>query len=285
MSDPISADPDRPYDFYGAHYRRFGDERAAAMRREAYGVDLGQTGWRTAEEQAEILELLRLGPDVHLLDVGCGSGGPSLDLAARTGCRVTGLDVEADGIAQAQAAAGARSLGERAAFRVADAGGRLPFPNESFAAVLCVDAVSHLPDRDAALREWARVLRPGGRLLFTDPVVVTGAVAKAELDQRAANGFYLFVPPGVNEAAIAAAGLDLLRRDDRTAAVAEIAARWLAVRARHAAELERAEGAAWFARRQRYLEATAEMAATQRLSRILYLAEKPAGAPRQARHG
>jgi SAM-dependent methyltransferase len=138
-----------------------------------------------------------------------------------------------------------------------------------------MDAVNHLPNRFAALREWARVLGPGGRILFTDPVVVTGAVAKAELDLRAAIGFYLFVPPGVNEAAVAAADLLLLRRDDRTAAVAEIAARWLAARARHAAELEHEEGAGWFAQRQRFLEATAELAASRRLSRILYLAGKP----------
>jgi SAM-dependent methyltransferase len=266
------------FDFYGEHYRRFGSDLAAAMRREIYGADLGQTGWRTAAEQAEIAALLGLGPDLHLLDVACGSGGPSLDLAERTGCRVTGLDVEAAGIAQAGAQAGARGLAGRAGFRVADCGGQLPFVDGLFDAVLCVDAINHLPDRLGALREWVRLLRPRGRLLFPAPVVVTGAVAKTELDVRAALGFYLFVPPGVNEEAIAAAGLALLHRDDRTPAVADIAARWQAVRARHAAELEGEEGAGWFAQRQRFLAATAELARSRRLSRFLYLAEKQAEA-------
>jgi len=263
------------FDFYDAHYRRFGGDLAAALRREIYGKDFGQTGWRTPAEQAEITVLLRLGPEVHLLDVACGSGGPSLDLVERTGCRVTGLDVEPAGIAQAEAQASARGLADRAGFRVTDCGGRLPFTDGSLDAVLCVDAINHLPDRFGTLREWARLLRPGGRLLFTDPVVVTGAVAKAELDVRAALGFYLFVPPGLNEEAIAAAGLVPLRREDRTAATAEIAARWHAARARHAPELEREEGADWFAQRQHFLAATAELAGSGRLSRLFYLAEKP----------
>jgi len=275
MTDAAQRPAGSQFDFYGAHYGRFGSDLAAALRREVYGEDLGQTSWRTAAEQAEIVDLLHLGPDLHLLDIGCGSGGPSLALVERTGCRVTGLDIEVAGIAQAQAQASARSLADRSSFRVADCGGRLPFDDSSFDAVLCIDAVSHLPDRFGTLREWARLLRPGGRLLFTDPVVVTGAVAKAELDVRAALGLYLFVPPGLNEAACATAGLAVLRSEDRTSAIAEIAARWHALRIRHAPELERDEGADWFAQRQRFLEATAELAGSRRLSRILYLAEKP----------
>src|SRR4051794_30356275 len=82
------ADADR-FDFYGAHYRRFGSGLAADLRREAYGDgDVGQTGWRTGEEQAEIPGLLRLGPGAHVLD-----------LAARTDCRLTGLDIEPAGVA------------------------------------------------------------------------------------------------------------------------------------------------------------------------------------------
>jgi SAM-dependent methyltransferase len=267
------------FDFYGAHYRRFGGGLAAALRREAYrGGDVGQTGWRTGDEQADIADLVRLGPDVHFLDVACGSGGPSLDLAERTGCRVTGLDLEPAGIARAEAQAAARGLAGRATFRVLDCGNRLPFADGAFGAVLCVDAVVHLPDRFAVLREWARLLRPGGRLLFADAAVLTGPVGKADLDARAANGAFLLVPPGCNEAAVAAAGLTLLRREDRTEAVAGIAGRWHAARARHAPELEREEGADWFARRQRFLEVTAELAASRRLSRFLYLAERPAEA-------
>ena len=72
--------------------------------------------------------------------------------------------------------------------------------------------------RFGTLREWARLLHPGGRLLFTDTAVLTGAIAKAELDMRASIGAFLLVPPGLDEEAIRAAGLALLCRDDRTSA-------------------------------------------------------------------
>jgi len=265
------------FNFYGPQYTRFDSELAVELRREVYGEDIGQQGWRTAAEQAEIADLLCPGPDSRVLDVACGAGGPSLALVERTGCRLTGLDAEAAGIAHAEAQASARGLADRAAFAVLDCGGRLPFEEGAFDAVLCVDAICHLPDRVATLSEWARLLHRGGRLLFSDPAVVTGALAKSALDIRAAAGFFLFVPPGINEKAIAAAGLRLQRCEDRTAATAQIASRWHAARAHRAEALQREEGAEWFGQRQRFLAVTAELAGSGRLSRLLYVAEKPVG--------
>jgi SAM-dependent methyltransferase len=276
-----SADPPPPifgFDFYGAQYSRFASPLAAQMRREVYGEDIGQQGWRTAAEETQIADLLGLGPESRALDVACGSGGPSLALVERTGCHLTGLDSEAEGIAHAVSQASARGLADRARFSVLDCGGRLPFVDGSFDAVLCVDAVCHLPDRPATLAEWARLVRGGGRLLFTDPAVLTGAMARSELDARASAGPFLVVPHGLNEKALESAGLTLLRSEDHTAAMAEIASLWHTTRLRHAAALEREEGAEWFAQRQRFLSMTAQLASTRRLSRFLYLAEKRAGA-------
>jgi hypothetical protein len=67
----------------------------------------------------------------------------------------------------------------------------------------------------------------------------------------------------------------LRRVEDRTQAAAEIASRWLRARERRAPELRHLEGGGWFERRQRFLETTAELAATRRLSRFLYVADKP----------
>jgi SAM-dependent methyltransferase len=263
-------------DYYTVRYARFSDELAAEMRREVFGEDIGQSGWATAAELPELADLLRLDADSRVLDVACGPGGWSLALVERTGCRLTGLDVEAGGIAYATAQAAARGLANRATFAVADCAGRLPFEDGSFDAILCSDAICHLRDRFGTLSEWSRLLRAGGRLLFTDPAVLTGAVAKSELDIRTVHGFFLFVPPGLDEAAIAAAGLTLLRHEDRTSATAETAARWHAARARRAAVLEPVEGAAQFEQRQRFFATTAELAGSRRLSRFLYVAEKPA---------
>ncbi len=275
MNGPREARAGGGFDFYGPQYARFDGALAAEMRREVYGADIGQQGWRTAAEQAEIAELARLGPESTVLDVACGAGGPSLDLVERTGCRLTGLDAEAAGIAHAEHLASARGLAGRATFLVVDCGGHLLFEDSSFDAVLCVDAICHLPDRFATLREWARLLPEGGRLLFTDAAVLTGPVAESELAVRGSAGFFLVVPPDLNEKALEAAGLTLLRGEDRTAATAEIAARWQAVRLKNAAVLRREEGEEWFSRRQRFLAMTAELADSRRLSRFLYLAEKP----------
>jgi cyclopropane fatty-acyl-phospholipid synthase-like methyltransferase len=259
---------------YSVRYARFGSELAAELRREVYGTDSGQMNWRTAAEQAEIAEFLRLGQTSHVLDVACGSGGPSLALIEGTRCRLTGVDLENERIAYAQSEASARGLADQATFAVLDCGAPLPFGDSSFDAVLCIDAIVHFLDRFGTLRDWARLLRDGGRVVFTDVAVITGAVSKSELDSRSVTGSVLLVPPGVNEEAIRDAGLTLVRSEDRSTAVVEIAARWHAARIRHAAALEREEGAEAFERRQRYYATAGELARSRRLSRFLYIAEK-----------
>jgi ubiquinone/menaquinone biosynthesis C-methylase UbiE len=72
-------------------------------------------------------------------------------------------------------------LAERSEFRVADATGPLPFSDATFDAVTCIDAINHFPDRPQVIAEWARLLKLGGRLLFTDPITVTGALTNAEI--------------------------------------------------------------------------------------------------------
>jgi len=66
----------------------------------------------------------------------------------------------------------------------------------------------------------------------------------------------------------------LVTSEDRTAATAKIAANWHAARLRHAAELEREEGAERFAKLQHYYATASELAASRRLSRFLYVGEK-----------
>src|SRR4051812_5070766 len=73
------------YEFNSAQYARFGSDIAVEIRREVYGEDQGQQGWRTLDEQAQIAALTDRRP-CHVLDIGCGSGGPSLALVAATGC-------------------------------------------------------------------------------------------------------------------------------------------------------------------------------------------------------
>ncbi len=83
--------------FYGPQNARIDSELAAEIRREAFGEEFGQESWRSAAEQAEIADLLRLASDSRVLDVACGAGGPSLALVERCGCFVTGFGHRARG--------------------------------------------------------------------------------------------------------------------------------------------------------------------------------------------
>ncbi len=110
------------------------------------------------------------------------------------------MDRHEAGVAAARAEAERIGLSDRAEFHAGDAAARLPLEDGSVDAVTCFDAINHLPDRRRVLVEWRRVLRPGGRLLFTDPIVLTGPVSNGEIAIRASIGFFLFVPPGTDEA-------------------------------------------------------------------------------------
>jgi 2-polyprenyl-3-methyl-5-hydroxy-6-metoxy-1,4-benzoquinol methylase len=82
-------------DHYSVAYGNFVSGLYAEIRAEAFGEDIGQQSWLSAEEQDRFIAWLDLRPDHRLLDVACGSGGPTLRIAERTGCRVHGIDFEA----------------------------------------------------------------------------------------------------------------------------------------------------------------------------------------------
>jgi SAM-dependent methyltransferase len=261
-------------DLYGASYRNFASALYAEIRSEAFGEDIGQTGWLTAKEQDRFVAWLGLSPKSRLLDVACGSGGPTLRIAQRAGCRVSGVDLHGEGIASAKARARELGLEDRADFLQADAAERLPFADGSFNAVMCIDAINHLPDRSRVLEDWRRVLKPGGRLLFTDPIVLTGPVTNREIAARASIGLFVFVPAGLDEALLEQAGFEVERVEDRTRNMAENAAGWRDARSRREADLRAIEGDEAFEGQQRFLETAARLAAEKRLSRIAILARR-----------
>jgi SAM-dependent methyltransferase len=273
--DKQAADPpsDSPA-FYPDQYRSFASPLAAEVRRLVYGEDLGQQGWRTLDEQEAIVRVVSARAHCAALDVACGSGGPSLALVQRTGCRLVGLDGVEAAVCWARREAERVGLAGLTRFETHNCDLPLPFDDETFDVVMCIDAVLHLADRAAALTDWARVLREGGRLVFADAAVLTGPVSKGEIDIRASQGPFTLVPPTANERMVEAAGLVLVEREDKTDAAANLALRWLEVRAHFAEELAKEEGDEFFARRQRFLATTANLAATRRLSRFLYVAEK-----------
>lgn len=274
MGNAVASDSSTNTAHYDANYGNFETELYAEIRREAFGEDIGQCSWMTADEQDRCLGWLELSSGKSLLDVACGSGGPALRITTLTGCSVTGIDVHEEAIATGNSLAVQRGLTERAHFRVADAGAQLPFPASSFDVITCIDAINHLPNRPAVIADWARLLKPGGRLFFTDPITVTGPLSSEEIKVRSSIGFFLFVPLGYDESVIRQSGLRLVHKEDVTRNMAELAERRGVARASRSAALREIEGDKTYEAQQEFFSVASRIAKEGRLSRFLYVSEK-----------
>ena len=213
-------------DLYDSSYVHYESATYREVRIETYGEDFGQTSWVTTEESEAIPQLLHLKPDSFVLEVGCGSGGYALHLAEKVGCRLVGLDVNAPGVRNANQLALARGLTSQTRFEQCDASKTLPFDDNTFDAVFSNDVLCHLPGRAAVLVEMFRVLKPGGRMLFSDALVIGGMVSHEEIAMRSSIGFYVYSPPGENERLMELAGFRHIRVTDTTGNAARIAKQW-----------------------------------------------------------
>jgi ubiquinone/menaquinone biosynthesis C-methylase UbiE len=149
--------------------------RRAAHFDEDFGHSI-----RTPAERAAWDRILDLvvpgGATLQALDVGAGTGFLSFELAAR-GHRVVGVDFAPAMIAEARRKAAARAAAVR--FEEADAE-RLPFPSATFDLVMSRHLLWTLPHPEAAIDEWIRVLRRGGRLVVGDSQFTGGALPAGE---------------------------------------------------------------------------------------------------------
>src|SRR5437868_11060206 len=153
-----SAQPDPVKQQVAAHW-----DRRAARFDEDFGDSI-----RTAAERAacdRIFDLVLAGRSgLEVLDAGCGTGFLSLELASR-GHRVTGVDFAPAMLVEARRKAAEQGAAVR--FEEADAE-QLPFSPGSFDLVVSRHVLWALPHPEAAIDEWIRVLRPGGRLAVMD---------------------------------------------------------------------------------------------------------------------
>jgi SAM-dependent methyltransferase len=264
--------------FYGT-YGHFETEVLARVRRKTFGEDFGQNSWTTADEYRRWAEWLDLRESSHVLEVASGSGGPAIFLAELCGARVTGIDINEHGVAVAVERARTRGLADRVSFQQADAGAALPFPDLAFDAILCIDSANHFPDRLAVLKEWHRIIKPGGSALFTDPVVITGLVSNEEIAERSSIGYFLFAPPGVNELLIEEARFTLARQEDVTGNAAAVSKRWHDARAEDHDAMVQIEGEERYGKLQQFFSAVHRLTSERRLSRFVYVARKPEAEP------
>jgi SAM-dependent methyltransferase len=197
---------------------------AALVQRRLWGTD--PRAWADLAEAHNqplfeaVLDAARVGAGTAVLDVGCGSG-LTLALAAGRGALPAGLDISAGllGIA--------RDRLPDADLREGDMES-LPFGDACFDAVTGVNAFQFAGDPRQALREAARVTRPGGRVvasLFAAPERSQGTVVHEAMsalipsEQAGDHAPYALSAPGNLEAAMAGAGL-------RVAGAGEVMCRW-----------------------------------------------------------
>jgi ubiquinone/menaquinone biosynthesis C-methylase UbiE len=266
-------------DLYDGAYGKY--DLYSEIRLETYGEDLGQTSWVTTEESYEIPRLLELTRSSVVLELGCGSGRYGLRVAEQVGCRITGVDVNSNGIRNANELAQRNELDSLVRFEQCDISKKQAFGDGTFDAVFANDVLCHIPGRAGVVEEIFRILKPGGRFLFSDALVIGGVVSHEEIATRSSVGYYLFSPPGENERFIKAAGFRLVSVNDTTAKAAQIAGRWHDARERRKDDLIVAEGQSNFEGLQRFLSCVEKLTCERRLLRYLYLAERTTSISRQ----
>lgn len=159
------------------------------------------------EEVDRVLDGVDLtGCDV--LDIGCGSGGITVDLVRRHGAgRVIGIDVEDPVCAHARERAERADVADRVEIRLVEPG-PLPFPAGSFDVVFSKDSIVHVPDKETLCTDVFRVLRPGGWFVASDWLIAHDDAPSPEMAAYIAAEALDFgmASPARYERALAAAG-------------------------------------------------------------------------------
>jgi len=192
-----------------------------------------------------LLETVPLDPAATVLDVGCGTGFPLLELAHRLGprARLVGLDRWAAALTWAQAKA--RTQDAKGVLLVTGVAEQLPLRDAAFDLVVSNNGLNNVQDLRAALDECARVTRPGGRLVFTmngsETMRTFYDALRAALSERGLDAALPDVeahirarrPPIVEvEAAVREAGFEILGRTEdafalRFASATALFSHWL----------------------------------------------------------
>ena len=161
-------------------------------------------------------DLLGIRPGDKILDLGCGFGRHAFE-AARRGASVVALDAgrdEVEGVAATFAAmveAGELASGVLHTAAVQGDALHLPFPDGSFDRVICSEVLEHIPEDRGAMRELARVLRPGGTMAITVPRFGPELINWALSDEyhNVPGGHIRIYRRSVLESRLASTGLDV----------------------------------------------------------------------------
>ena len=174
---------------------------------------------------ARLIDALGGGRGALVADVACGAGASALQAVEQARCRVVGIDIAPTNVERARAAVAAAGLADRARFVCGDAEA-LPLDDASVDGVLCECALCMFPDKRVAVREIARVLRPGGVLALSDMTAEPGELP-GELRSLAAWIACIGDARPLDELAelLNANGLDVTRRERHDTALRDLVER------------------------------------------------------------
>jgi len=127
-----------------------------------------------------VAEMARPRGEQRILDVGCGLGAPALRIAERYGCDITAVNISREQIRQGRQLIEERQMSDQVRIVKGDARA-LDFPDRSFDAIVCLEAAGDIclseEDKERFVSELHRVLRPGGRVGFSDLALHTNPPA------------------------------------------------------------------------------------------------------------
>ncbi len=221
------------------HYARGDLERAILDALAASGKDIARLvpsdlspvdEFHTGARQAtiDLAERLDFHDGMHILDIGCGIGGPSRYLAETRGCRVTGVDLTPSFVETATALARRVGLADRVQYRKASALS-LPFGAGAFEGAWMLHVGMNIEDKARLFREIRRVVAPGGQLAVFDVMRVGDGELAFPLPWATGSQTSFVETPQAYRTALEAAGFEVTeernRRDFALAFMAEMRAR------------------------------------------------------------
>ena len=267
----------RGTEHYDSEYRRTADELYTEIRREAFGEEIGQYSWLTADEYRTFFGWLGIDTSSHVLEIASGSGGPAIFMAEETGCRVTGADIHEAGVAAALTRAVERGLADRAVVRVHRCTRATPVRDR-------VVRRAHVHRLDQpSLRAGARLRRVASsaaarraHALHRPDRRDREAPSRGDEHAQRFDGRVRLHSAGCRRAARARSGFR--GRSDRgcdTEHGGRARAVEAAAREQHRDELVEAEGADEYAAFQHFLAVVGSLARERRLSRVAVVATRP----------
>jgi SAM-dependent methyltransferase len=191
---------------------RIGKTESTVTSEDLAPVDEFHIGGRLAT--ADLARQLALTADDHVLDIGCGLGGPARHVAARYGCHVTGIDLTSDYVEAGNVLSDWLGLGARVRLQHGNALA-LPFADGSFTAATMLHVGMNIADKAALFAEIARVLRAGACFGVFDVMLTGDGEFAYPLPWATTAEANAIAPPRQYRDALAAAGFGIVAERDR----------------------------------------------------------------------